>query len=186
MAPETQDPALGVYAPPARWIHWIVAVLVLVVIPAGLVMVRLPSGAAQNQLFDLHRSIGILILALAIARVLVRVLTRPPGRPESMPAGMWAMADGVHSALYALIFVMPLLGWLASSAYGAPVYFFGLVELPALVGKNEALSETFGDVHGWLGYLMTVLVLMHIGAALFHGIIKRDGVLSRMLPGLSR
>lgn len=149
-------------------------------------MVRLPSGTAQNQLFDLHRSIGILILALAILRVLVRVLIPPPGRPEGMPAPMWAAAEAVHYTLYALILVMPILGWLASSAFGAPVFFFGVLELPALVAKDEALSKVFGALHSWLGYLMAVLVILHIGAALFHGIVKRDGVLSRMLPSLSR
>lgn len=176
----------GAYAPAARWLHWIVAVLVLAVIPAGLVMTRLPSGAAQNQLFDLHRSIGVLILALAIVRVLVRVLNRPPGRPAGMPLWMWGAAEAVHYALYALILVMPVLGWLTSSAFGAPVYFFGLFELPALSAKNEALSDLTGHWHVLLGYLMTVLVLLHIGAGLFHGIVKRDGVLSRMLPFLSR
>ena len=180
------SPERAFYAAPARWLHWSVALLVLLVIPAGLVMVRLPSGAAQNQLFDFHRSVGIAILALAIVRVGVRVLYRPPGRPANMPTWMWAAAEAVHYALYALIFVMPILGWLASSSFGAPVYFFGLFELPALVGKDEALSKLTGTAHVWLGFLMAGLVLLHMGAGLYHGIIRRDGVLSRMLPILSR
>lgn len=174
------------YAPPARRIHWIMAILVIAVIPLGFIMMNLPSGPAQDQLFDLHRSIGFLILCLAVARVAARTLYPPPGRPAGMPTPLWIAAEAVHYALYALLFVMPVLGWLASSAFGSPVSVFGLFTLPDLVAKDDALADLFGDWHQRLGYLITALVLLHIGAGLWHGIVKRDGVLSRMLPFLSR
>lgn len=162
------------------------AVLVLAVIPAGFAMMNLPSGPTQDRLFDLHRSIGFTILCLAVVRVAVRTVNRPPGRPADMPVALWAVAEATHYTLYALLFVMPVLGWLASNAFGASVSVFGLFTLPNLVGKNEGLADQFGDWHQRLGFLMTALVLMHIGAGLWHGVVKRDGVLSRMLPSLSR
>jgi len=189
MSPTSRPPEAAIlkpYAPPARWLHWIMAALVLAVIPAGFVMMNMGSGPAQDRLFDLHRSIGFTILCLAVLRVLVRILNPPPGRPEGMHRHMWLTAEAVHYALYALIFVMPVLGWLASNAFGSPVSVFGLFTLPNIVGKDDALADLFGNWHQRLGYLMTGLLVLHIGAGLFHGVIKRDGVFSRMWPGLSR
>lgn len=174
------------YAPPARWIHWIMAVLVILVIPAGFIMMNMASGPGQDRLFDLHRSIGFTILCLAVVRVVVRILNPPPAPPEDMPKVMWTVAQVVHYALYVLIFVMPVLGWLASNAFGAAVSVFGLFTLPNIVGKDDALADLFGEWHGRLGFLMAALVLMHAGAGLWHGVVRRDGVLSRMWPGLSR
>lgn len=174
------------YSRPARWIHWITAALVLLVIPFGLIMMRLPSGPAQDQLFELHRSIGFTILCLAVLRVAVRIINGAPPSAAVLPAWQRLVSQAVHYLLYVLIFVMPLLGWATSSAFGASVSVFGLFTLPDLVSKNEALSDALGAAHTYLGYAMTALVLIHIGAAVFHGVIQRDGVLSRMIPALSR
>ena len=182
--PTPEQPAT--YAPPARRIHWIMAALVICVIPAGFAMMNVPSGPTQDRLFDLHRSIGFTILCLAVARVVIRLLHTPPGRPADMPMAMWVAAQTTHYALYVLLFVMPVLGWLASNAFGAAVSVFGLFTLPNLVAKNDALADLFGSWHQRLGFLMTALVLLHMGAGLWHGIVRRDGVLSRMLPHLSR
>ena len=187
MANETLHPARPrFYAPPARWLHWIVAVLVLVIIPVGLVMVRLGPGALQDQLFAYHESIGIVIFALAVVRVATRALNPVPGRPADMPVWMWGVAELVHYSLYALIIVMPILGLLTATAFGAQVSVFGLFTMPTLIGKDEALSKMLGEWHERGGYLMAALVALHIGAGLFHGVVKQDGVLSRMLPFLSR
>lgn len=174
------------YAPPARRIHWIMAVLVILVIPLGFAMMNMDSGPTQDRLFDLHRSIGFTILCLAVIRVLIRILNPPPAPPEGMPKALWIVANTVHYALYVLIFVMPVLGWLASNAFGSAVSIFGLFTLPNIVAKNDALADLFGDWHARLGFVMTALVIMHAGAGLWHGVILRDGVLSRMWPGLSR
>lgn len=177
---------LAPYAPPVRWIHWIMALLVILVIPLGVAMMNMDSGPTQDRLFDLHRSIGFTILCLAVARVLVRLLNPPPPPPESMPKVLWMAASTVHYALYVLIFVMPVLGWLASNAFGSAVSIFGLFTLPTIVAKNDALADLFGGWHARLGFLMTALVILHAGAGLWHGVVRRDGVLSRMWPGLSR
>lgn len=174
------------YVRPARWIHWVTAIAVLLVIPAGITMMNLPSGRAQDQVFDLHRSLGILILGLAVLRVVVRILCGAPPAPVGMPRWQWLAANVVHYLLYALIFVMPLLGWAASSAFGAKVRVFGLFTLPDLVAKNEAMSDIYGQTHAVLGFVMAGLVALHILAGLYHGFIRRDGVLSRMWPGSGR
>lgn len=174
------------YVVPARALHWAIALLVLMVIPLGITMLRVPEGTTQNQLFDLHRSVGMTIFALAAFRVLVRVFNPPPPRTDAVPLWMWRAADAVHYALYALILAMPILGWVASNAFGAPVYYFGLFELPRIVGKDEPLSELIGKIHQVLGFVMAGLVVIHVGAGLWHGLVRRDGVLSRMLPSLDR
>ncbi len=173
------------YPAPVRWIHWVSALCVLLVIPFGFIMMRLPSGPGQDQLFDLHRSIGFLILCLAVVRVATRILLGAPPPVPGMPRWQHVVSNAVHHSLYVLIFLMPLLGWGASSAFGAKVSVFGLFTLPDLVAKDEALSHTLGDAHSVLGYVMTALVLMHIGAALMHA-VKGDGVISRMIPALGR
>lgn len=174
------------YSLPARWLHWLTAIAVLLVIPFGFIMMRLPSGPAQDQLFDLHRSIGFLILCLAVLRVFVRIVKGAPPTPPGLPAWQRVVSHAVHYLLYVLIFAMPLLGWATSSAFGARVSVFGLFTLPDLVAENRPLSDTLGEIHAYLGWTMAVLVAIHIGAALMHGVIQRDGVLSRMIPALSR
>ena len=174
------------YAPPARLIHWIMAALVILVIPLGFAMMNMDSGPTQDRLFDLHRSIGFTILCLAVIRVVVRILNPPPPPPETMARSLWMVANAVHYALYALIFVMPVLGWLASNAFGSAVSIFGLFTLPNIVAKDDALADLFGEWHARLGFLMTALVILHAAAGLWHGFVRRDGVLSRMWPGLSR
>lgn len=174
------------YARPARLLHWTMAVLVLVVIPAGFLMMNLPSGPAQDTVFDFHRSLGVLIFTLALMRVAARLIWPPPGRPAGMPVWMWLGAETIHYVLYALLIVMPILGWLTSSAFGATVRVFGLFDLPNLLSKNEPLSQILGTTHQRLGYLMIALLVAHIGAGLWHGFVRRDGVLQRMLPSLDR
>lgn len=174
------------YALPARWLHWLTALAVLLVIPAGIAMMNLPQGPAQDRLFDFHRSVGILILVLAVLRVATRIaLGAPPPHP-GLPRWQHVAASATHHLLYVLIVLMPLLGWATSSAFGASVSVFGLFTLPDLVAKNEPLSDILGQIHQVLGFAMAALVGVHILAALYHGIVKQDGVLSRMLPALSR
>lgn len=162
------------------------AALVLTVIPAGFIMMNMPSGPAQDQLFDLHRSIGFTILCLAVVRVTVRLLIPPPPPPASLPVLQWRVAETVHYALYALLLGMPVLGWLASNAFGSTVSVFGLFNLPDIIRKDDALADLFGTWHARLGYTISGLLVVHIGVGLWHGFIKRDGILSRMLPSISR
>jgi cytochrome b561 len=170
------------YSPAAKWLHWIMAAAVLFAIPVSITMIRLKQGPLQDALFDLHRSTGTLILALAIVRVIVRLVKgAPPPHPALAP---WQRVASLaaHRALYVLILVVPMLGWLATSAYGAPIIVYGLFELPPLLAKNEKLSDWLFLAHQTLALTMAAILAVHIGAALWHGFVRRDGVLARMLP----
>ncbi len=169
------------YAAPARALHWLTAVLVIAMIPAGFVLLSLPAGPIQDTAFLLHRSTGVLLFALTALRLAWRLSHPPPPLPASIPAAQRAVAHAVHVALYGLLFAMPLVGWWATSAYGAPISVFGLFELPPLVAKDEALAERAFALHGALGIAMAVLIAAHAGAALQHHFVRRDGVLRRML-----
>ena len=93
-----------------------------------------------------------------------------------------SVSAAVHGSFYVLLIAMPIVGYLANSAYGAPTPSFGLFELPPIVEKNEALSTPLFAIHRWVGFLLVILVLIHVGAALYHHVIRGDHVLQRMLP----
>jgi cytochrome b561 len=166
----------------AKLLHWLVAVCVIIMIPAGLVMANIGPGDLQNVLYTVHRSLGVLVLGLMIIRLLNRLIAgAPPPEPTLTPMQR-AVSHVVHMALYALLIAQALIGWVATSAFGATISFFGLFAVPDLVSKDQALSEPLFAAHLWIGLLIAALVLMHIAAALYHGLIRRDGVLQRMLP----
>ncbi|WP_269584004.1 cytochrome b [Roseibium sp. Sym1] len=165
----------------ARSIHWLTALMVLTMVPAGLVMIRIEGGALQNQLFDFHRSVGIVLMLLTVLRLAYRLTHPPAPLPDSMPHWQKLAAKATHVFLYGFLLVNPFLGWVATSAYGAKISVFGLYTMPALIAKDRALSEQLFQVHLALGLLFTAAVLLHIAAALYHGLVRRDGVLSRMI-----
>lgn len=170
----------GRYGGVARALHWSTAVLVIAMIPAGFSLLSLPAGPIQDAGFLLHRSTGVLLFVLTVARLGWR-LANPPPLPAAIPAAQRAIAHAVHVALHALLFAMPLVGWWATSAYGAPISVFGLFELPPLVAQDRAVAEQAFALHGALGIAMAGLTAAHAGAALHHHFSKRDGVLRRML-----
>ena len=161
--------------------HWTTAVLVLFMIAAGILMLRLPEGDSQNLLFNLHRSVGVLLFPLVLVRLIYRLRHPPPPLPDDLMPLQKLAAHLNHYALYALLLLNPLLGWWATSAYGAVVNVFWLFELPPIVAQNKPLSETLLAIHASVGIAIALLVCMHIGAALFHHFIRRDRILLRML-----
>ena len=170
------------YSPLSKWIHWITALCVLGIIPGGILMTHMEEGPLQDRIFDLHRSFGVLVFALAVIRVVARKAFGTPAPHEALTPFERRASVAVHHSLLALIFVMPLLGWLMTSAYRVDVSVFGLFTLPHLMPKSEPIYDALSATHGWLGYLMGALILSHIGGAIMHTFIKRDGVLQRMLP----
>lgn len=169
------------YRPLAIALHWITAALVLFMIAAGLAMLRLPEGETQNLLFNLHRSTGVVLFPLVLFRLIYRWRNPPPPLPDDLAPIQKLAAHGTHYALYGLLLLNPLLGWWATSAYGAAVEVYWLFELPPLVAQNKPLSETLLMFHSLVGIAIALLVAMHIGAALFHHFVRRDRILLRML-----
>ena len=179
VAPQTYQQG---YSTIAKSLHWIVALCVLAIVPIGILMGRLPESGFVNFIYEFHKSLGALILMLMTVRLIYRLVHGAPPEPK-IPAFYRFAGNVTHWALYVLLIATPIVAWVGYNAYGAKVPFFGLFELPALVGKNDALAEQLFAVHRVLGISVGVLMVMHIGAGLFHYIIRKDGVLERMLPG---
>jgi cytochrome b561 len=170
------------YPSASKWLHWLVAISVLIMIPIGIAMGRVGKGPLQDTLFNTHKSFGIFILALMIARLINRIVVGAPAPAPGLEPWQRIVSSATHGLLYVLLILQAFGGWLANSAYGAPTPFFGLFELPALRGKDQAFADQVFAVHRFFGFVIAGLAAMHIAAALQHYFIKKDGVLQRMLP----
>jgi len=174
------------YTRTAITLHWAIALLIFAAFPLGVYMHELPLSPTKLQLYSYHKWIGVSIFLLAVLRVTWRSTHRPPPLPDSMPRWERLAANTVHHLLYVLIFAVPLSGWLMSSAKGVQTVWFGVLPLPDLVGKDKELGDLLKGVHESLNFIMLGVVLAHIGAALKHHFIERDGILARMIPFLGR
>jgi cytochrome b561 len=174
------------YTATAKLLHWILALALIAAIGMGLYMVSLSFSPQRLKLYNWHKWLGVSILALSLLRLGWRLANKPPALPAAMQAKMPAWQHkahhGTHHALYALFFLVPLLGWAYSSAAGFPIVFLGLVPLPDWVPVSPALAETIKPLHQWSAYALAGLIVLHIAAALKHQLIDRDGLLLRMLP----
>ncbi len=165
----------------AQTLHWAIVVLLIVQVTLGMIVDELPLGLEKLALLARHKSFGITILGLAVIRLAWRWIDRPPP-PPPMPRWQQLAANLNHWALYALLFAMPLSGWMMSSASNYPVSWFGLAQLPDLVLPDRSLKEQLEEVHELLATILISLALLHVAAALKHQFFDRDGLLFRMLP----
>jgi len=170
------------YPAASKLLHWLVAACVLTTAPVAIAMSRVEKGPTQDFLFNFHKSLGVLILVLMTLRLINRLVAGAPIPDPGIEPWQKTVSSVVHTSLYVLLLAMPVVGHIANSAYGAATPFFGLFNLPAIVGQDEALAKQLFAIHGWVGWLVIVLVLMHVGGALYHHFIRRDNVLRRMLP----
>jgi cytochrome b561 len=171
------------YTPVARVLHWVVAVLVLLMVPLGIVIADEWGGPAQDSLYNLHKSVGLTLIPIVIVRLLYRLNHPPPPLPSDLLAIQKFAAYATHWALYALILIQPIVGYIMTSAYPAPVPFFGLFNLPAIWPADRALSDRLVVVHLYIGISIAVVAAMHISAALYHHFVRKDRVLMRMISG---
>jgi cytochrome b561 len=176
-------PRSAAYRPTARALHWIIAVILLAMIPAGLVMIQ-PGldRTLQNTLFMFHKNIGVVVLLLMIWRLAYRAMHRPPPLPASVPDWQRRAAGMTHVLLYVSVIVMAVSGYIRVVAGGFPLEWWDALGVPRLVPRSDALANAAKTVHWATHFVVIVLIAMHMGAALFHGIVKRDGVFSRMWP----
>jgi cytochrome b561 len=177
------------YGVAAIGFHWMMAVLLVSLLALGLYMVRLPDAGFDTLkiwLILYHKSLGMLALALATLRLGWRVTNALPRLVEDLPDWQKVVARFVHLTFYALMFALPISGWLMSSASGFPVSFLGLFELPDLIRRDDYLFQVFVAVHKCLAYTLAALIVIHAGAALRHHVIFRDDTLRRMLLGRPR
>jgi cytochrome b561 len=168
-----------------RLLHWLMAVCILAMlfIGVGMVSTVMPK---YLPLIAIHKSLGIAILVLALIRLSVRLRYGAPALPADLPEPMKLAAYLSHYALYALMIAMPLLGWAMLSAAAYPVVVFGHTFLPAILPQSDSLHTLLWNAHFYLAFAFFALVLMHVAAALFHALVRRDGVFETMAPVLSR
>jgi cytochrome b561 len=170
------------YSATAITLHWAVFVLIACGFGLALYMTGLKFSPLKLKLVAWHKWIGVTVFLLALARLLWRLTHRPPPLPAAMPEWQRTAAGASHAALYTLIVVIPLTGWLMSSAFGVPTVYLGLVELPNPLAADKALAEQLRSIHVFLNYTLLALVVVHAGAALKHHFVDRDELLVRMLP----
>ena len=170
------------YGMVAQALHWLVALLVFVQLGLGVYAAGLPLGIARLGWLSRHKSLGLAVLALALLRLAWRLVSAPPRLPASMSRAERLAAAGTHRLLYALLILAPLAGWMHASAAGLSVNWFGLWLVPDLVPKDALWAARFKLLHELAVLLLAMLLAGHIGAALRHALIRRDGILRRMLP----
>jgi cytochrome b561 len=175
----------GVFVLPARILHWLMAAMIVTMLFVGVGMVASVSER-HDWLVRLHKPLGIAILLLAAIRLAVRLRHPPPPLPADLPAVQKLAAHASHWLLYVLMFALPLVGWGMLSAGGYPVMLTSSLRLPAILPANAALFAVLRHLHAWLAVVLLVVFLGHLGAALYHGVVRRDGVLRSMLWGRGR
>lgn len=185
--PRTTAPSTAAhYTTTAIVMHWVLALAIAGVFGVGFYMADLPFSPLRIKLYNWHKWAGISILALSGARLLWRLTHRPPALPDHVAKAMptwqhWAH-HATHYGLYVLFFAVPLIGWAYSSAAGFPVVFLGLWQLPDWVPVSKPLAEWIKPWHEISAYALVGLAALHIGAALQHHLVLRDGLIHRMWP----
>lgn len=172
----------GGYPMSSKWLHWLVAICVLVTVPIGILLPYTAPGPFQDGLYNFHKSLGIVILVLMLLRLINRLTIGAPMPEPGLARWQRAASSAVHGLLYVLLIVQPIVGYWANSAFGAATPVFGLFEIPPIGTTDQAFSDRLFALHRWTGIAIALLVATHIGAALQHYFIFKDGVLQRMLP----
>lgn len=193
------------YSTVAKWLHWITVMLIAVALPVGFAikyftapsaaMLQAGDAAAQAYLamaesikygvYTIHESAGLLVFVAVVLRLLWRLVRPPPPLPDHIPAPMRVASAAVHHALYALLLLQPVLGFIATNAWGFPqqgaTAFLGFIDLPKFMEANGALAGVLQTLHTIGGWAILVLLVLHIGGAIYHQAIRRDGTLLRMI-----
>jgi cytochrome b561 len=175
------------YHPLSVALHWVLGLALVGMFVMGLYMTSLPFSPQRLKLYNWHKWAGLLVLSFSFVRLMWRLTHRPPALPApieaAMPAWQRVAHHATHVGLYTLFFATPLLGWAYSSAAGFPIVLFGLWQLPDFVPVSEVLAEAIKPLHKLSALAMAALVLLHVGGALKHQLIDRDGLLRRMAWG---
>jgi cytochrome b561 len=170
------------HSPFVQALHWLTALLVLGLIAVGLWMVALPIGLPKLYAYGWHKWIGLTVFVLTLLRLGWRTWHPSPPLPNTATPWTRAIAPWSHAALLVLLISLPLTGWLMSSAGGVPVVWFGVLPLPDLVARDMQLFERLRTTHHWLAWTLMGLLAMHVLAVVHHDVVRRDGILRRMLP----
>ncbi|WP_431268875.1 cytochrome b [Dankookia sp. P2] len=205
VVPATASVASRAYTSPAKWFHWITAALVGIALPGGLLIqyftapdeaiLKPDDAAAQAYLaaanaikygaYAIHESAGLTILLVMTLRLAWRLTHRPAPLPAHVPPVLRKAAAAVHHTLYALLVLQPILGFLATNAWGFPMQgataYLGFIDLPKFMEPNTDLAGVLQTLHTIGGWSILVLLVLHVGGAIYHQAIRRDGTLLRMV-----
>ena len=172
------------YSTTAIALHWLLGLALLGLLGMGMYMTGLPFSPQRLKLYNWHKLAGMAFLGLSLLRLLWRLTHRPPALPaamqQAMPGWQKAARHGAHHLMYLLFVAVPLIGWAYSSAAGFPVVFLGLWQLPDFVPVSKELAASIKPFHKIGAVALAALALLHIGAALKHHWVDRDGLLARM------
>jgi cytochrome b561 len=179
-----------VYSQTARRLHWWTVALVAIMIPLGFAMAYRGNDlniwdGTTNAMYSMHKLIGFTVLWLMLARLAYRLRNGAPADEPTLEWWQKAAAHLTHWGLYAVLILMPIGGWIGVSLYGARD-IFGIVSLPQITAVDQKASGTFFFLHKLGAFALVGLLAAHIGGAIFHHLIRKDGVLTRMLPNLKR
>ena len=168
------------YTPVAKGLHWLMAALIIGLLVLGIYMHELPLSPEKLQLYSWHKWAGVTVFLLVWLRLAWRLTHRPPALPEAMSPLMRLAAHAGHAALYALMVVIPLSGWLMSSAKGVQTVWFGVLPIPDLLARDKELGNLLQWVHKGLNITLMLTLAGHVGAALWHHFVLKDDTLRRM------
>lgn len=182
MALSEREAVISHYTGTAKMLHWTIAMVIIFLLCLGFYMQDMSLSPQKLKLYSWHKWAGVSVFLLSLIRLAWRMTHRPPSLPAHMPqAHRWAAHAG-HAALYLLMLAIPLSGWLMSSAKGFQTVWFGLLPIPDLIGRDQALGDLLQGVHLALNLALVALLLGHVGAALKHHLVDRDDILLRMVP----
>lgn len=175
------------YGTTARLLHWVLAILVLAMLPAGGIMVQEGlDRALQNQLFIFHKNMGVVILVLMLVRLAWRFLNPPPPLPATISPVSARLAGAAHVALYALVIFMAVTGYVRVTMGGFPIEGLSALGLHPLLPRNNAIAEMAKTAHFYGRFALLAVIALHVAAAILHLVVKRDGVFQRMWPPIAR
>ena len=170
------------YTRTAKSLHWLMALLIIGLVPLGLYMHELPLSPQKLQLYSWHKWAGVTVFVLLLVRVSWRLTHQPPALPWHMSKTEQLAAHAGHIVLYLLMLAIPVSGWLMSSAKGIQTVWFGVLPIPDLLAKDKELGNALAELHEILSWTMVAVLVAHVGAALKHHFIDKDDVLKRMMP----
>lgn len=177
------------YSKVAIGFHWLIALLIIGQLIGGKVMMWMDPAPLKFELFQLHKSFGIIILILSVLRLLWRLTHKAPPLPSGMKPFERMAAKLSHWGFYILMIGIPMAGWLLVSASTPRITtkIFKTIKWPDVPGvaRSESLATTFSNMHEYMAYAIAALLVIHIGAALKHHFVDKDDVLTRMVPRLN-
>ncbi len=177
----------------ARWFHWVTTLLIFIIIPLGWIFAEFKTVKGNRNVFEapipgspadyasVHKTLGLLVLAIVAARIVYRLFNRPPTLPGRMPALEKGLAHATHWLLYLVLLVMPISGYIMSSASDHPISIFGVFDFPKLP-IPKAQGEVANRIHIYGQFVIYALIVLHLAGVSVSLFLQRDNVLGRMLP----